>query len=232
VYNPFAYTEFGKRMSDNPDPMQVSFDPTTFSTSPVKNYFTDGMDFSSETPLTNEGAQNRNQQGKSDMNALMEAHKAVQSLYEPMGGTAIGGSENIRVKTDVYGRPYTTVRMTPTDEMGRSQKQETLSFGISDEMKKAAAVSGTTAPPSAASTTPSTASTQQPSSSQGLQGESDIDKSRRAYNMHLQAVEQSKSPLNRAYYESAAKYGYGKTASAPTTLDAASSLKKKDNKLV
>jgi len=141
AFNPLSYTALGQKMAGSGDGTGVSFNPANFATAP--SYLTAGMDMSStpssSVPLTNEGAQNRNQQGKSDMNALMEAHKAVQSLYEPMGGTAIGGNENIRVKTDVYGRPYTTVRMTPTDEMGRSQKQETLSFGISDEAKKQAA---------------------------------------------------------------------------------------------
>jgi hypothetical protein len=37
------------------------------------------------------------------------------------------------VKSDVYGRPYTTVRLTSEN------KTETLPFGISDEMKKSAA---------------------------------------------------------------------------------------------
>lgn len=84
---------------------------------------------SSEQPLSAANAQNANQRGKQQSNNLMEAYKSVQSLYEPMGGRAIAGSEGVRVKSDPYGRPYTTVRMTPTDSSGRSQKQETMSFG-------------------------------------------------------------------------------------------------------
>jgi hypothetical protein len=147
VYNPFAFTEFGKRMQDNPDPTQISLDPSFFQTSPVKNYFTSGIDFSSsEAPIMNEGAQNRNQQGKSDMNALMEAHQAVQSLYDPTGGTPIAGNENIRVKVDPYGRPYTTVSAMPSelhtmdgrtirgyDAVEREKKATEMPFGIPKE---------------------------------------------------------------------------------------------------
>ena len=99
-------------------------------TKPTSDFLTGAVGYSSETPLGNESAQNTAQASKDKSNALMDAFKSVQDLYQPHGGRAIAGSEDIRVKSDVYGRPYTVVSMTPTDEQGRSQKKETLSFGV------------------------------------------------------------------------------------------------------
>jgi len=94
------------------------------------DFLTPSVGLSSEEPLGNESAQNTAQTSQKKSNALMDAFKSVQDLYQPHGGSKIGGSEDIRVKSDVYRRPYAVVSMTPTDEKGQSQKQETLSFGV------------------------------------------------------------------------------------------------------
>jgi hypothetical protein len=86
-------------------------------------------------PLGNESAQNSQQSAKQKQSYLQQAFNSVQALYSPMGGRPIAGSEDVRVKSDAYGRPYTVVSMTPTDAQGRSQKAETLSFGITPEQK-------------------------------------------------------------------------------------------------
>jgi len=97
-----------------------------------------GMSGDSSTPLGNESAQNSAQSAKSEQSNLQKAFEGVQSLYDPMGGRKIGGSEDVKVKVDAYGRPYTVVSMTPTDAQGKSQKAETLSFGISQAQKASA----------------------------------------------------------------------------------------------
>ena len=86
-------------------------------------------------PLGNESAQNSAQSAQKQQSNLQKAFDDVQSLYSPMGGRPISGSEDVKVKVDAYGRPYTVVSMTPTDAQGRSQKTETMSFGISPEQK-------------------------------------------------------------------------------------------------
>jgi hypothetical protein len=97
-----------------------------------------GLSGVSSTPLGNGSAQNSTQNAQKQQSSLQQAFNSVQALYSPMGGRPIGGSEDVRVKADAYGRPYTVVSMTPTDERGVSQKQETMSFGISPEQKASA----------------------------------------------------------------------------------------------
>jgi len=94
-----------------------------------------GMSGESSMPLGNESAQNSAQSSQKKQSDLQKAFNSVQALYSPMGGRPIGGSEDVRVKSDAYGRPYTVVSMTPTDAQGKSQKAETLSFGITPEQK-------------------------------------------------------------------------------------------------
>jgi hypothetical protein len=94
-----------------------------------------GMSGEASTPIGNGSAQNSAQSAMKEKSNLQKAFEGVQSLYDPMGGVPIRGSEDVRVKSDVYGRPYTVVSMTPTDEQGRSQKAETMSFGITDQQK-------------------------------------------------------------------------------------------------
>jgi hypothetical protein len=89
-----------------------------------------GMSGESSMPLGNESAQNSQQSAKQKQSYLQQAFNSVQALYSPMGGRPIGGSEDVRVKSDAYGRPYTVVSMTPTDAQGKSQKAETISFGV------------------------------------------------------------------------------------------------------
>jgi hypothetical protein len=140
VTNPLGYNALAKSMQVSSDVFGGGQDGSSLmsygmgSSSPMQNYFAQNLGFSSEKPLTNENAQNRVQQGKEDTNHLMNAFKAVQGIYEPRGGIAIGGSEDVRVKSDVYGRPYTTVRIAPEEHI------ETIPFGITEESKKSAAV--------------------------------------------------------------------------------------------
>jgi hypothetical protein len=94
-----------------------------------------GLSKEASTPLGNRSAQNSAQSAIKEQSNLQKAYEGVQSLYSPMGGRPIAGSEDVKVKVDAYGRPYTVVSMTPTDAQGKSQKAETLSFGISQEQK-------------------------------------------------------------------------------------------------
>ena len=100
-----------------------------------------GMSGDSSTPIGNASAQNSAQSAQKQQSNLQKAFEGVQSLYSPMGGRPIGGSEDVKVKVDAYGRPYTVVSMTPTDAQGKSQKTETMSFGISQEQKASASPS-------------------------------------------------------------------------------------------
>lgn len=115
--------------------------PSTFEPADSTEDFTPSEESpipSSQTPVGTPSAQNVAQQSKQISNNLMDAYKAVQSFYEPTGGRAIAGSENIRVKSDIYGRPYTTVRMSPTESTdiygrtttGKDIPKETIGFGI------------------------------------------------------------------------------------------------------
>jgi hypothetical protein len=87
----------------------------------------------STRPLDATNAQNTAQRAESSSNSLMDAWDSIQSMYRE--GVPVVGTSDLKVKRDVYGRPYTVVSMSPTDEQGRSQKAETMSFGISPEMK-------------------------------------------------------------------------------------------------
>jgi hypothetical protein len=88
----------------------------------------------STRPLDATNAQNTAQRAEQTSNSLMDAWSSIQSISRE--GMPVLGSSDLKVKRDVYGRPYTVVSMTPTDEQGRSQKTETLSFGISPETKE------------------------------------------------------------------------------------------------
>jgi hypothetical protein len=83
----------------------------------------ESVGISSEGPIGNESAQNTAQAGKEKSNHLMEALKSVQSMYEPTGGIPLAGSEDIRVKRDVYGRPYTTVNVSARDSSGQFKER-------------------------------------------------------------------------------------------------------------
>jgi hypothetical protein len=88
----------------------------------------------STRPLDVTNAQNTNQRAEQTSNSLMDAWNTIQSMSRE--GMPVLGSPDLKVKRDAYGRPYTVVSMSPTDEQGRSQKTETLSFGISPETKE------------------------------------------------------------------------------------------------
>lgn len=96
----------------------------------------------STRPLDATNAQNTAQRAEQTSNSLMDAWSSIQSISRE--GMPVLGSPDLKVKRDAYGRPYTVVSMTPTDEQGRSQKRETLSFGISPETKESQG--GTMAP--------------------------------------------------------------------------------------
>jgi hypothetical protein len=72
----------------------------------------------SSTPIGNGSAQNSQQNATQTQSNITSAFNAVQSLYDPMGGRPIAGSEDVKVKVDAYGRPFTTVSMTPTGSGG------------------------------------------------------------------------------------------------------------------
>ena len=80
-------------------------------------------------PLGNESAQNSQQSAKQKQSYLQQAFNSVQALYSPMGGRPIGGSEDVRVKSDAYGRPYTVVNMSARD--GSGQFKERTEFDLS-----------------------------------------------------------------------------------------------------
>jgi hypothetical protein len=119
----------------NPWQNYGQFEPTQLDQSPIGGFSFAGLGtlptglsagtgipesvgISSEAPIGNQSAQNTAQKGKDGSNALMEAWKGIQAMYEPTGGMPFAGSEDIRVKRDVYGRPYTTVRVSPTEHRG------------------------------------------------------------------------------------------------------------------
>lgn len=90
----------------------------------------------SETPIGATNAQNTAQGAKQssqsqqshvedvnkmhsgDYGSISEAFKAAQEAFKPYAGRGIGGSEDVRVRADVYGRPYTTVSVSPTEKHG------------------------------------------------------------------------------------------------------------------
>jgi hypothetical protein len=98
----------------------------------------------STRPLDAPNAQNTAQRSEQTANSLMDAWNGIQSMYRE--GIPVVGSPDLKIKRDIYGRPYNVVSTSPTDEQGRSQKSETISFGISPEMK--ASQGGSMAPAS------------------------------------------------------------------------------------
>lgn len=74
---------------------------------------------SSSTPLGNGSAQNTAQRGEDESDYMQEALKSVMNMYQGNEGVPIKGSSNIRVRSDVYGRPYTTVNVSARDDQGR-----------------------------------------------------------------------------------------------------------------
>jgi hypothetical protein len=100
-----------------------------------------GLSGEASIPLGNGSAQNSNQRAQKEQSNLQKAFAGVQSLYSPTGGRPIAGSEDVRVKSDVYGRPYTVVSISPRDEKGnRYSKEGQMSFGITQEQKDSSRV--------------------------------------------------------------------------------------------
>jgi hypothetical protein len=90
-----------------------------------------GLSGEASRPLGNGSAQNSTQRATQKKSDIQSAFDGVQSLYSPTGGRPIGGSEDVRVKSDVYGRPYTVVSTAPTDKNRNPySKAGQLSFGI------------------------------------------------------------------------------------------------------
>ena len=90
---------------------------------PSVGLFSEDSAVTSSRPLSATSAQNSAQKGEAGSNALMDAWKSIQAMYEPTGGMPFAGSEDIRVKRDVYGRPYTTVRVSARDESGKFKER-------------------------------------------------------------------------------------------------------------
>jgi hypothetical protein len=129
-FNPFLTTgtfggigDVGIKSDASPMPSSESTQMSTPSAGSV----------TSTRPLDATNAQNTAQRSEQTANSLMDAWNGIQSMYRE--GVPVVGTSDLKVKRDVYGRPYTVVSMSPTDEQGRSQKAETMSFGISPEMK-------------------------------------------------------------------------------------------------
>lgn len=88
-----------------------------------------GMSGESSTPIGNGSAQNSAQSAMKQKSNLALAFEGVQSLYDPMGGVPIKGSEDVRVKADAYGRPYTVVNVSAREADG--QYKERTEFDLS-----------------------------------------------------------------------------------------------------
>jgi len=69
-------------------------------------------------PLSTRDAQNTAQGAKDESNSMVKAMEAIQAMYTPHGGKPFEGSEEISVKRDIYGRPYTTFSTVPTEHRG------------------------------------------------------------------------------------------------------------------
>lgn len=159
IFNPFLTTgDFsdigGAPIQDQPTPTEAPIpsvesipaqQPTpAIPTTPTGEPVTAGVPASqpsptggavtSTRPLDATNAQNTAQRAQAGSNSLMDAWNTIQSMSRE--GMPVLGSPDLRVKRDAYGRPYTVVSMSPTDEQGRPQKRETLSFGITPEMKE------------------------------------------------------------------------------------------------
>ena len=110
-------------IQEQPEDMGYSSEETPMTQTGLKMKFAqEGIDRAdaemaalSQQPLGNETAENTAQASKKASNNLMEAYEAAKNTYDPRGGIKIRGSEGIRVKSDVYGRPYTVVSMTPSE---------------------------------------------------------------------------------------------------------------------
>jgi hypothetical protein len=138
-FNPFLTTgtfgdigDVGIKSDASPMPSSESTQMSTPSAGSV----------TSTRPLDATNAQNTAQRAEQTSNSLMDAWSSIQSISRE--GMPVLGSPDLKVKRDAYGRPYTVVSISPTDEQGRSQKRETLSFGISPETKESQG--GTMAP--------------------------------------------------------------------------------------
>lgn len=90
----------------------------------------------------------KDQESLGDDNYFGKAMEAITSLnkrfgVDASGGIPVPGEKNIRQRTSVYGTPYYTVKTSPTEYntiegqtfKGSQIPKETLSFGISPEMK-------------------------------------------------------------------------------------------------
>jgi hypothetical protein len=93
-----------------------------------------GLSQESSTPIGNGSAQNSAQSAQKEQSNLQKAFEGVQSLYDPMGGRPIAGSEDVKVKVDAYGRPYTVVNMSARDSSG--QFKERTEFDLSGKPVK------------------------------------------------------------------------------------------------
>ena len=81
-----------------------------------------GAGFDSETPLANQNALNTAQSAEKSSekqkNHLEEAMLALQGMQSPrdkIGGIPFLGSEDVKMKYNAYGRPYTVVDTSPTE---------------------------------------------------------------------------------------------------------------------
>jgi hypothetical protein len=149
IFNPFLTT--GDFSDIGGAPIQDRLTPTREPTPtgepvtagvPASQLPTTGGSVTSTRPLDATNAQNTAQRAEQTSNSLMDAWSSIQSISRE--GMPVLGSPDLKVKRDAYGRPYTVVSISPTDEQGRSQKRETLSFGISPETKESQG--GTMAP--------------------------------------------------------------------------------------
>jgi hypothetical protein len=87
------------------------------------------MEQAASSRLDASNAQNSAQSSKERMGDLEGAYNSVQELYSSRGGRPIAGSEDIRVKSDAYGRPYTVVNVSARDSGGGEYREES-GFGL------------------------------------------------------------------------------------------------------
>ena len=144
--NPFFdnYSSMGRELGiTSLTAPQISSDPFSrpFNQGPSSSLSTSlnipegvGLSQESSTPIGNGSAQNSAQSAMKAQSNLQKAFDGVQSLYDPMGGRPIAGSEDVKVKVDAYGRPYTVVNMSARDSSG--QFKETTEFDLSGKAVK------------------------------------------------------------------------------------------------
>jgi hypothetical protein len=82
-----------------------------------------GLSSEASTPIGNASASNATQDATKVENNLRRAYDSVQALYSPMGGRPIAGSEDVRVKADAYGRPFTVVNTSARDSSGQFKER-------------------------------------------------------------------------------------------------------------